>query len=100
MVAAAEKAGLQVRYQPVVASLISLEDVLEFKQLYAELPKPILAYCRSGARCANLYQLAQQQDDFNQCLIWARLPLRIVRITLDLFIHHWGRLCLKNPYSY
>lgn len=62
MIAAAEKAGLQVRYQPVVASQISLEDVLEFKQNYTDLPKPVLAYCRSGGRCANLYQLAQQQD--------------------------------------
>lgn len=60
MMAAAEKAGLVVRYQPVVSSQISLDDVLEFKQLYTELPKPVLAYCRSGARCAHLYQLAQQ----------------------------------------
>lgn len=60
VIAAAEKVGLVVRYQPVVASAISLEDVQTFKQNYNDLPKPILAYCRSGSRCANLYQLAQQ----------------------------------------
>lgn len=60
MIRAAEKAGLEVRYQPVVGSNITQENVQEFKQLFDELPKPILAYCRSGSRCANLYQLAHQ----------------------------------------
>lgn len=59
MIAAAQQAGLEVRYQPVVAGSISAENVQDFKQLYTDLPKPILAYCRSGGRCANLYQLAQ-----------------------------------------
>lgn len=62
MLEAAEKAGLVARYLPVVASDITAENVQEFKQLFAELPKPILAYCRSGTRCFNLYKLAQQID--------------------------------------
>lgn len=60
MMQAAQQAGLAVRYQPVVSGSISAENVQDFKQLYNELPKPILAYCRSGGRCANLYQLAQE----------------------------------------
>lgn len=60
MVAAAQEAGLQVRYQPVVSGSITIENVQEFKQHLAELPTPILAYCRSGGRCANLFQYAQQ----------------------------------------
>lgn len=60
MMAAAQQAGMQVRYQPVVSGSITMENVQEFKQLLAELPTPILAYCRSGTRCANLFQYAQQ----------------------------------------
>lgn len=60
MITAVKEAGLVVHYQPVVACDITLENIQEFKQLYTDLPKPILAYCRSGMRCANLYELAQQ----------------------------------------
>ena len=60
MVAAAQQAGLQVRYQPVVSGSITMENVQEFKQILSELPTPTLAYCRSGTRCANLFQYAQQ----------------------------------------
>lgn len=60
MIAAAQQAGLSVRYLPVVSGSITMENVQEFKQLLAELPTPILAYCRSGNRCANLFQYAQQ----------------------------------------
>lgn len=60
MIAAAQQAGLTVRYQPVVSGSITLENVQEFKQLLNELPTPILAYCRSGGRCTNLFQYAQE----------------------------------------
>lgn len=59
MIEAAKKAGLEVHYQPIVSGEITLENVQEFKQIFQNLSKPILAYCRSGSRCANLYQLAQ-----------------------------------------
>lgn len=60
MIQAAQAAGLAVQYQPVVSGSITWDNIEEFKQIYQTMPKPILAYCRSGARCANLYQLAQQ----------------------------------------
>lgn len=56
---AARQAGLQVVYQPVVSSALSADDVRRFEELLDTLPQPILAYCRSGARCLQLYQLAQ-----------------------------------------
>lgn len=59
---AARAAGLQVRYQPVVSGSITQADVVEFSQLLHTLPAPILAFCRSGARCTNLYQSAQEHD--------------------------------------
>ena len=56
---AARQAGLQVEYQPVVSGAITPADVARFAQLLETLPGPVLAYCRSGARCTNLYNAAK-----------------------------------------
>jgi len=56
--AAAREAGLRVAYQPVVSGAISADDVARFSELLQTLPAPILAYCRSGARCTVLFQSA------------------------------------------
>jgi sulfide:quinone oxidoreductase len=37
---------------------MTAEDVAEFKAALAELPGPVLAYCRSGTRCRLLWQYA------------------------------------------
>ncbi|MFA5662820.1 TIGR01244 family sulfur transferase [Castellaniella sp.] len=58
VIAAALAAGLKVHYQPVTSGSITAEDVTEFARLLHELPMPVLAYCRSGARCAKLYEQA------------------------------------------
>ncbi len=55
--AAAKAAGLKARYIPVVAGQISDEDVAAFGAALAELPGPVLAYCRSGARSTALWSL-------------------------------------------
>lgn len=59
--AAAEAAGLAVAYQPVVSGAMTPADVERFAQLLDTLPKPILAYCRSGTRCTVLYRSATGQ---------------------------------------
>jgi sulfide:quinone oxidoreductase len=51
--------GLATAHVPVVSGRITAEDVAAFRAAIDTLPKPVLAYCRSGARCANLWQLAQ-----------------------------------------
>ena len=57
---AARQAGLQARYIPVSNQVgLTPENVADMKAALAELPKPILAYCRSGARSAKLYEAAQ-----------------------------------------
>ncbi|MCX5564044.1 TIGR01244 family sulfur transferase [Alcaligenes phenolicus] len=53
---AAQAAGLQVEYQPVVGSAITSADVARFGQLLEALPGPTLAYCRTGTRCAVLFR--------------------------------------------
>jgi uncharacterized protein (TIGR01244 family) len=56
--AAARAAGLRYEYLPVAPAVQTLEEVARFKALLAELPKPILAFCRSGARSGKLFQAA------------------------------------------
>jgi sulfide:quinone oxidoreductase len=56
--AAAEKAGLVAAYLPVTSATLNAENAAAFAMLMAQLPKPILAYCRSGARSTNLANLA------------------------------------------
>jgi uncharacterized protein (TIGR01244 family) len=56
--AAALAAGLQYRHLPVDGGYQSPEEIAAFAQLLAELPRPLLAFCRSGARSARLYMAA------------------------------------------
>ncbi len=56
--AAALAAGLQYHHLPVAGGYQSPEEVAAFAELLAKLPRPLLAFCRSGTRSANLYQLA------------------------------------------
>ena len=58
--AAAKAAGLAYRHLPVDGAYQSPEEAAAMKQLLAELPRPLLMFCRSGARSTRLYQLAQQ----------------------------------------
>ena len=56
--AAAREAGLRIEYQPVVSGAMTADDVARFAELLQTLPAPVLAYCRSGTRCTNLFQSA------------------------------------------
>lgn len=56
--AAAEAAGLQARHVPVTAQSIRDSDVAAFEQALEELPKPILAFCRTGNRSTIMWALA------------------------------------------
>jgi uncharacterized protein (TIGR01244 family) len=58
--AAARAAGLEYRHLPVSGAYQSPEDAAAMARLLEELPRPLLMFCRSGARSARLYQLAQQ----------------------------------------
>ena len=57
--AAAQAAGLVYRHLPVDGAYQSPEEIAAFAQLLRELPRPILAFCRSGARSTRLFQAAQ-----------------------------------------
>lgn len=57
--AAARAAGLEYRFLPVAGGYQSPAEIAAMAQLLAELPRPILAFCRSGSRSANLLRQAQ-----------------------------------------
>ncbi len=60
VMAAAQQAGLQIEYQPVTSGAATADDIARFARLLTQLPRPTLAYCRSGARCMGLYRAATQ----------------------------------------
>jgi uncharacterized protein (TIGR01244 family) len=56
--AAAHAAGLEYRYLPVDGGYQSPAEIAAFAKLLQELPRPLLAFCRSGARSTRLYMAA------------------------------------------
>lgn len=57
--AAAKKAGLEIRNLPIVSGKVTDQDAADFGAAMQELPRPILAYCRTGTRSATLWSLSQ-----------------------------------------
>lgn len=57
--AAAKAEGIEARYLPVTSGMVRDEDAAAFGKALAELPGPVLAYCRSGTRSATLWSLAE-----------------------------------------
>ena len=56
---AAQANGLHYIYLPVVTGAITPEQALAMRAALQAAPHPVLAFCRSGARSAQLYALAQ-----------------------------------------
>lgn len=59
ILAAAESHGLEAAYLPVIAGKVTDADVDAFKKALQDLPAPVLAFCRTGARSTTLWALAQ-----------------------------------------
>ena len=56
--AAAKAAGLSYAFLPVNGAYQSPEEIARFGELLSQLPRPILAFCRSGARSGKLYPVS------------------------------------------
>ena len=54
--AAARAAGLAYAFLPVAPGYQSPEEVARFAELLETLPKPVLAFCRTGTRSGKLYR--------------------------------------------
>lgn len=58
--AAATAAGLSYRFLPVASGYQTPEQAAQLATLLEELPKPVLLFCRSGARSTRLFVSAMQ----------------------------------------
>src|SRR3954466_2921673 len=56
--AAARAAGLSYAFLPVAPSVQTPEEIARFAELLDALPKPVLAFCRSGTRSGKLVRAA------------------------------------------
>ncbi len=62
---AARAEGLEVAWIPVVGGMLGPDALAEFDRALQEMPRPMLAYCRSGTRCTTLWAFTQhgRMDD-------------------------------------
>lgn len=58
--AVVEAAGLVFRYVPVVSGQMTVDNVHDQARALDELEAPVLAFCRSGTRCTNLFTAIQR----------------------------------------
>jgi sulfide:quinone oxidoreductase len=66
---AAKPQGLKVRYIPIESGNITDADIAAFKAAMHEMPKPVFAYCRSGARSTMMWALAQDESQSADAVI-------------------------------
>ncbi len=57
--AAARAAGLEYRHLPVDGGFQTPEQIAAMASLLEQLPRPLLMFCRSGARSTRLFMQAQ-----------------------------------------
>lgn len=61
--AAAQAAGLAYAYLPVSGGYQSPEEIARCAELLKSLPRPLLMFCRSGARSTKLFMQVQALED-------------------------------------
>ncbi len=59
MAQAAAAAGMRFVFQPVISGRITPEQAHAFGEALAQADGPVLAYCRSGTRCATLWAMSE-----------------------------------------
>jgi sulfide:quinone oxidoreductase len=69
MECAAQKAGLQFHWLPVVPKAITDEQIAQFRTAFAALPKPVFGYCRTGNRAVTLWALSHASGQNADALI-------------------------------
>ncbi len=57
--AAAQAAGLQYHYIPVISGAMTAQNVADLAALLPQLPNPVLAFCRGGSRSTALWAAAK-----------------------------------------
>ena len=54
--------NIEAHYLPVKSGMVSDDDARAFRDLLSQVPRPLLAYCRTGTRSATLWALAQADE--------------------------------------
>ena len=62
---ASEKLGIEFAFHPVESNFQTEQDASEMAKFLCKMPKPIIAYCRSGGRSTALIGLAEQLQFIN-----------------------------------
>ena len=62
---ASKKLGIEFAFHPVESNFQTEQDASQMAKHLCELPKPIVAYCRSGGRSTALIGLAEQLQFIN-----------------------------------
>lgn len=57
----AEKLGMHCRYVPAVSGKVTQDDVAGFEDALDELPRPCVAYCRTGTRSITLWAMVSSK---------------------------------------
>ncbi len=59
----AHELGILTYYLPVISGDITEENRQEFEFALSNLPKPIIAYCRTGTRSGILYSMVSENNE-------------------------------------
>jgi uncharacterized protein (TIGR01244 family) len=70
--AAARAAGLEYHYMPVTAPSFPGSDVDTLGDLFDDPDRPVLAFCRSGTRSANLWVATREAAQRDQAIAAAK----------------------------
>ena len=60
--AAADVAGVRYYYLPITADIFPGPDVSVMASLLDDVTQPVLAFCRTGTRCTNLWVATREEE--------------------------------------
>ena len=69
--AAAEAAGLEYHYMPITATSFPGPDFDLMSDLLDDTDRPVLAFCRTGTRCTNLWVASRDAASHEQARLHA-----------------------------
>ena len=70
--AAAQAAGMEYHYMPITAGNFPGPDFGRMRTLLDDTLRPVLAFCRSGTRCTNLWVASRDDGSSEQARAHAR----------------------------
>ena len=70
--AAAQAAGMEYHYMPITAGNFPGPDFGQMRTLLDDTARPVLAFCRSGTRCTNLWVASRDEAARDEARVQAR----------------------------